>query len=145
MMSLAVTVATMASSMMRLTRKSKTATLLQIWEMPGGNTGHFFGGPHTGVIGPNFGLSSDFSIFSAKCGDPNKRSNFPEFNGPGWDVPARISDRYTPYAKFLLLLAPLIWPQIFPKTNTPRRADRESSYGRTDNIKPIGFSKVPDR
>ena len=34
------------------------------------------------VPGPNFDLSSDFKYFSAKCGDPNKRSDFPELAGP---------------------------------------------------------------
>ena len=34
------------------------------------------------VPGPNFGLSSDFKYFFAKCGDPNKRSDFPESAGP---------------------------------------------------------------
>ena len=41
-----------------------------------------FGVPQTGVPGPNFDLSSDFKYFFAKCGDPNKRSDFPESAGP---------------------------------------------------------------
>ena len=41
------------------------------------------------------------------------------FNGPWTDVRARISARLTPYGIFLLLLATLIWPPIFPKTRRP--------------------------
>ena len=41
------------------------------------------------------------------------------FNGPWTDVRARISARLTPYEIFLLLLATLIWPPIFPKTRRP--------------------------
>ena len=40
------------------------------------------------------------------------------FNGPWTDVRARISARLTPYGIFLLLLATLIWPSIFPKTSS---------------------------
>jgi hypothetical protein len=36
------------------------------------------------------------------------------FNGPGRNVPDRFSDRYTPYGKFLLLLATLHIALFFP-------------------------------
>lgn len=42
-----------------------------------------FGVPQTGVPGTNFDLSSDFSIFSPKCGQANIRSVFPESTGRG--------------------------------------------------------------
>ena len=82
--------------------------------------GSFFGGPHTSVFGPNFDLSSDFRIIFSKCGRGEHPFGFPKLDGPRTPVLARFSDRYTPYAKFLRLLAIFIWPQIFPKTKPPQ-------------------------
>ena len=80
----------------------------------------FFSLPHTSVPGKNFDLSRGFNIFLRKCGRGEHPFGFPKPNGPRTPVLARFSDRYTPYAKFLLLLATSIWPQIFPKTKPPQ-------------------------
>ena len=78
-----------------------------------------FGVPQTGVPGTNFDLSSDFSIFSPKCGQGEHPFGFPKLNGPRTAVLARFSDRIPPYGIFLLLLATLIWPQ-FSRKATPQ-------------------------
>lgn len=62
-----------------------------------------------------------FQHFSTKMRPTRSNVRIPEFNGPARDDPARISDRYTPYANFSVLLALFIWPQIFPKTRPGRR------------------------
>ena len=80
----------------------------------------FLRGPYTSASGPNFDLSSDFKYFFAKCGRGEHPFGFPKLNGPRTPVLARFSDRYTPYANFLLLLATSIWPQFFPKTKPPQ-------------------------
>ena len=71
MMWLVVTVAMMASSSTLLRKKSKTATRWMTLAGTGGETPagvSFFGVPQTDVLGTNFDLSSDFSIFLRKCG-----------------------------------------------------------------------------
>ena len=41
------------------------------------------------------------------------------FNGPGPEVRARVSDRYTPIWNFFATSSDLIWPLILPKTTHP--------------------------
>ena len=67
----------------------------------------------------NLDLSSDFNIFLRKCGRLAQTFGFPKLIGPARDDPARISDRYTPYANFLRLLATSHMHLIFPKTRPP--------------------------
>ena len=116
----AVTVARMVVSL----RSTKTNTPLPTLEIIGGENRQLF--------------------FLFLCGLPIDKPASMWYNSNGVQRagvgrPGPNSRSVPPYANFLLLLATFIWPQFFPKSQTPRKADRESAYVRFICVKPIGL------
>lgn len=121
--------------------------------------GFWLGGPIMAVPGPFFHFVKCFLNFFRKILVSSSCGHFPEIVfssatplgaagpthatpygpasmvGPSATAKDRVSDRYTPYGKFLLLLATPIWPRIFPKV-------RPGYPGRVYRIWPIIMYKA---